>query len=185
MKGVISKATRVMQITTPKVLPLATELVEVYVCRLENQIGEVTCVSSRSVSKKLNEFLRKSGIQCERVSIDNGKENRRGKKEIAGVKVKVLPIERTDYNTGVVIHVREDSVMSRKNTNKVLKYLVTNGICPRTECSFRITTTDTGCMFKHPAQTQQQQQQQQQQQNNQASQAELIEASNVEERLQT
>lgn len=147
MKGIISKTIRQLKITTSKVIPLATELVEKKKAILKGKSG-FTELKPHTINKELKKFLESEGLTLEYASV----ESRRGRVEIAGVKVKVMPVAHTHYDGGVFIRVPETSSTSYENTNKVLEFLTKHGINVAKECIFVDEHTEEGaCLFKASA----------------------------------
>lgn len=144
MKGIITTTIRQLKITTSKVIPLATELIEKKKAILKGKTG-FTELKPHIVTKDLKKFLESEGMTLEYASV----ESRRGKVEIAGVKVKVIPVAHTHYDAGVFIRVPEKDSTSYDNTNKVLEYLTKRGINVAKECIFVDEHTEEGaCLFK-------------------------------------
>ena len=146
MKGIISKTVRQLKITTSKVIPLATETIEKKKAILKGKTG-FTEMKPHILTRDLKNFLESEGMTFEYANI----ESRRGRVEIAGVKVKVMPVAHTHYDGGVFIRIPEKDSMSYENTNKVLDYLTKNGINVSKECVFVDEHTEEGaCIFKAP-----------------------------------
>ena len=144
MKGIKSTTIRQLKITTSKVIPLATETVEKQKAILKGKTG-FTELKPHLITKDLKAFLESEGMTLEYATI----ESRRGKVEIAGVKVKVMPVAHTHYGGGVFIRVPETSNTSYDNTNKVLEFLTKKGINVNKECVFIDEHTEEGaCLFK-------------------------------------
>jgi hypothetical protein len=131
MKGSVSKTTRQLKIETSKVIPLATEVVEKKKTLLRGKTGSIE-LKPHIMTRDLKKFLENEGMTLEQEPV----ESRRGREEIAGVKVKVMPIAHTHYDNGVVIRVEEKNGTSYDNTNKVLSHLKDNGIDVARECTF-------------------------------------------------
>ncbi len=144
MKGKISTTIRQLKITTSKVIPLATEMIEKQKAILRGQNGFIE-LKPHTITKELKKFLEAEGLILE----FTGAESRRGKAEIAGVGVKVMPVAHTHYDGGVLIRIPEKDAMSYENTNIVLEYLTENGINVSKECIFIDEHTEEGaCLFK-------------------------------------
>lgn len=144
MKGSISKTTRQLKIITSKVIPLATETTEKKKAILKGKTG-FTELKPHVITKDLKRFLESEGLTLEYTTV----ESRRGRVELAGVKVKVMPVAHTHYDGGVFIRIPESDSTSYKNTNKVLEYLIKNGINVAKECIFVDEHTEEGaCLFK-------------------------------------
>lgn len=144
MKGVVSKTIRQLKITTSRVIPLATESVTKKKAILKGKTG-FTELKPHTINRELKKFLESEGMSLEYADV----ESRRGKVEIAGVKVKVMPVAHTHYDGGVFIRVPENDSLSYTNTNKVLEYLTKHGINVAKECVFVDEHTEEGaCLFK-------------------------------------
>lgn len=144
MKGVISKTIRQLKITTSKVIPLATEKIEKQKAILRGKGGFIE-MNPQHMTREIKKFLEEQGMTFEYSSA----ESRRGRVEIAGVKVKVTPAKHTHYDGGVFIKIQEDNSTSYVNTNKVLEYLLNNGINVAKECVFVNENSEEGaCIFK-------------------------------------
>lgn len=143
MKGVVSNRIIQIKITTPKVIPLATEVVEKKKAVLRGN-GFVE-LAPHQLTRGLKKFLEGNGLTMEYSTT----EGRRGKVEIAGVKVKVLPVNHTNYDGGVLIKVTEKDGMSYTNINKVLAYLTKRGINIAQECiHVDEHNQEKACLFK-------------------------------------
>jgi|SRR3972149_4237763 len=140
MKSVKTKI--LLTIETPKVTPLATDIIEKRIAILKNSKGDFVSLKPHQLKRDLITFLEKSGLTFEYSKT----QGRRGKVEIAGVSVKVSAINHTNYDNGVYIKIDEENNISLKNTVKVLKYLTKNGIDVDRECS--ATDNGTSCLTK-------------------------------------
>jgi len=144
MKGITTKTIRQLKITTSKVISLATEMIGKKKAILRGKSGFIE-LKSHTITKELKKFLEAEEMTLEFAD----SESRRGKAEIAGVKVKVMPVAHTHYDGGVFIRIPEKDGMSYENTNKVLEYLTDNGINVKKECVFVDEHTEEGaCLFK-------------------------------------
>jgi len=123
---------RQIKVPTAKVVPFVTEETDTKKAILRFN-GDAIEVKKHILSKKLTQFMEKAGIEFEYfadISI-------RGKVDINGVHVKVIPINHTNYDGGAFIQVYEDRETSWENTNKITQLLADKGINWEKEC--RIT----------------------------------------------
>ena len=142
MKGIESTVTRQLKITTSKVIPLATETIMKNRSLIRSKKG---FLELKSITKDLKKFLEENDMTIEQSPV----ESRRGRVEIAGVKVKVIPVMHTHYDGGVFIQIAETGAMSYENTNKVLAHFVKHGIDVNKECVFIKENSEEGaCLFK-------------------------------------
>lgn len=113
-----------LTISTPSVAEIATEGVERKKALLKNGKGEFVELKPHQLKKDLIKFLESSGISIEYMDTIS----RRGKVNMAGVQVKVSPLNHTNYDSGALIKVQEENGTSEANTLKVLKLLTKHGI---------------------------------------------------------
>jgi hypothetical protein len=131
-----------LTISTPSVIELATEAIDKRKALLKNKAGDFVELKPHQLKKDLVSFLEKSDITMEYTGVTK----RRGKVIIAGVKVKVSPLNHNNYDSGALIKVPEEDDISTKNTVKLLKYLSKQGINLDKYCS--ATSKGTSCMLK-------------------------------------
>lgn len=131
---------RQIKVPTPKVTPIVTEKTEAKKAILRYN-GDAVEVKKHILTKDLTSFMQKAGIEFEYFDY----ERIRGKVDISGVSVKVLPINHTNYDGGAFIQVYEDSELSWENTNKITKILADNGINWEKECRI---TEEKACTIK-------------------------------------
>ena len=143
MKGITTTTTRQLKIETAKIIPLTTELVPKQKALI--RAPDDTFIEVKNISRDLKRFLELNGFVIE----NSASESRRGKTELAGVPVKIMPVMHTHYDGGVFIRIIEKNEMSADNTNKVIKYLQAHGIDINKECVFVSENTEEGaCLFK-------------------------------------
>ncbi len=130
-------------VSTPKVIPLATEPKHKKIAMLKNGKGESVDLKSHQLTRDLLKFMENSGLSVE---YEDAPDGYRGKTEINGVPVKVSPINHTNYDGGAFIKVSEGDDLSLANTVKVLKYLRKNGIDLDKFC--RTDEKGTSCIAK-------------------------------------
>lgn len=130
MKGKVTRVVRRLKITTQKIVPLATEAVEKHKAIARNPKGGVIELTPHQINKELVKFLEDLGAKLEFVPT----EGKRGRVEIDGVKVKVLPISTTNYDNGAFIEIQESSTDSFENTLKLMSFLEKKGIDIDKEC---------------------------------------------------
>lgn len=128
VKGLVTK--RIMQIKTSKVLPLVIEIIAAENTILTGKTGSIT-MKPNKMSKELKTFLEAEGI----LLTFTPAETRRGKAEIAGVKVKVSPLpDHNSYEGGAMIQYKEDNPMRYDNTKILKKFFAKHGIDLTQEC---------------------------------------------------
>lgn len=130
-----------LKVTTPKIVPLATEVVTKRKSILRNPDGKGIVLKPHQMTRDLKKFLEDAGF-----SVDYEEVQRlRGKTEMAGISVEVHPVMHTHYDGGVLIRIGEESASSYENTNKILEFLIKNGISISKECTF---SQEAACLFK-------------------------------------
>lgn len=137
------KNSRIITVSTAKVIPLVTERKEKKDIVVSNRNGCSVQLKTHQITKDFLKFLEDSGLE---ISESDSKEGHRGKIEIDGVAVKVSPINHTNYDGGAYIKVPESDNTDLKNTVKVLKYLRKNGIDIDQFCSH--TGSGKSCTLK-------------------------------------
>ena len=140
MKTPKARIVRQIKVPTPKVIPIATEKTETKKAILRFNEDAIE-VKKHVLTKNLIKFMEGAGIEFEYINV----ERIRGKTEIHGVPVKVLPIMHTNYDGGAFIQVTEESETSWTNTNKITKLLADHGINWEKECRI---TEDKVCTIK-------------------------------------
>ncbi len=131
---------RQIKVPTAKVVPLVTETVDSKKAILRYN-GDAIEVKKHVLTKSLTQFMEKAGIEFEYFD-DKGI---RGKVDINGIHVKIIPIKHTNYDGGAFIQVYEDRETSWENTNKITQMLADNGINWEKECRI---TEEKACMIK-------------------------------------
>lgn len=139
---------------TEKVIDAATENVEAKTAIIKGRDGDsVLQLKPHMMSKKLQKFLTDEGYKME-TFVSN---KRQGRKVIAGIPVKVLPVNHNTYNGGVIIsfigtgeddkELQDDiKTKSGKITRYMTKYGVPVGrICVEVECVYKFANGETGC----------------------------------------
>lgn len=119
------KNTIIITVSTSKVNPLVTEPKYKKTAILRNGKGEIINLKSHQITRDMISFLESSGLSVEYGESPAG---RRGRNEIAGIGVKVSPINTTNYDKGAIIKVPEEDDLDLSNTIKVLKYLRKGGV---------------------------------------------------------
>ena len=133
----------VITVSSPKVIPLATEPKYKKIIILKNDNGETVELKSHQITRTFRKFLEGSGLSIEDGEAPSGC---KGKTEIAGVDVKVSAIAHTNYDSGAIIKVPEEDELSLKNTLKVLKYLKKGGVDIDKHC--QTNEKGTSCLAK-------------------------------------
>ena len=124
---------------------LLTERKQVSKTKLTNVNGASIEVSP-PFPKKLKEFLEVSGMQ---VAEGSSYTQVRGRTEVVGVPVKVIPANHSNYDDGIIVEVEEDNEMSLKNTNRLIAYLEKHGVDMARECIlWEKSEKQASCVFK-------------------------------------
>lgn len=127
------KVFRKIKVTNPKIIPLATEEIDIENAKIHAKNGKTLDVRGGDLTNDMREFLvNELGATIESVP----GVGRKGRTEIQGVRVKVTPIKSGNYSSGANITIREVDELSYINTDKINTLLVNNGIDLKRDCVF-------------------------------------------------
>lgn len=127
-------------------IKLLTERKQLSRIRMTDAKGNVVEIPP-PLPKKLIPFLEANGIQIS--SGGNYLSRIRGRCEIVGVHVKVVPKNHTNYTGGIVVDVFEENELSTQNTNQVVAFLDKHGVDVARECkTWELIQKQGACVFQ-------------------------------------
>jgi len=110
---------------------LVTDSVEKKSLIVRNKNGAEITLKPHQLSKELAEFLKATDHTLDYRAIETV---RAGKKMIAGVRVKILPLDHGTYDNGFIIIIREVNEHSWDNSDIVNQFLSSHGIDVQKQC---------------------------------------------------
>lgn len=126
------KVVRQLKIESSRIASIVTEKIESKSYIVTNKNGASITLTSHYMTKELMAFLTGSGCTIE----PRTSERLRGRRELAGVKVKVLPIAHDQhYSKGALIQISAQDELSYADANRVRNYLVGKGVDLVKECT--------------------------------------------------
>ncbi len=122
---------RRFQIEGPKAATLFTEKFDKKQATVTNKNGSSIVLTPNQLTKQLRSFLQATGNTIESRTI----EARRGRREVAGVRVKIIPSTFVTYDNGCVLTIAEkDPVLADKKAAAIMKYMADHGVDVAREC---------------------------------------------------
>lgn len=125
------KTNIVITVATSDVIPIVTEPKQKRIMTLTNLKGNAIQLRDHHIKRDMITFLEDSGIKTD---ISSALPGCRGKLELAGVPVKVSPINHVNYDAGAYIKITEADATDESNSRTIIKFLRKNGIDVKRYC---------------------------------------------------